>query len=137
MRSIAASIVLIVLTAALAACSTSAGGALTGKAWQWTASTTKLPASQSVVPDPQSYTTEFKSDNTYAGKPNCNQIAGGYQTSGANGLTITPGPSTLAFCGEQSLDTIYVQGLAKAKSDAVANGQLTITLTDDGTMTFK
>ena len=40
----------------LAACSSSSGSALTGKAWQWTASTTTVPASQSVVHDPENYT---------------------------------------------------------------------------------
>ena len=41
---------------------------LTGKTWQWTASTTKVPASQSVVPDPENYTIEFKSDGTLLGQ---------------------------------------------------------------------
>jgi len=48
-------VVLVVLAVSaltlLGACSSSAG--LTGKVWQWTASTTKVPASQSVVPDPE------------------------------------------------------------------------------------
>ncbi len=103
-------IVLVALTVAFAAaaCSSSssspsaAGSTLEGT-WQWTASTEAVPASQSVVPDPENYTITFASDGTYTGKADCNQIAGTYTVDGSN-LTIAPGPSTLAFCGEASLD---------------------------------
>ena len=65
------------------ACSGSGSGSaagLTGKTWQWTASTTKVPASQSVVPDPENYTLDFKSDGTFSAKVDCNQLSGTYTT---------------------------------------------------------
>ncbi len=74
---------------AVAACGGSSSS-LTGHSWQWTASTEKVPASQSVVPDPQNYTIEFKSDGTYAMKADCNSISGAYTTSG-NSLTHPAG----------------------------------------------
>lgn len=136
-------IVLVALTVAFAAaaCSSSSSSpsaAATGVVgtWQWTASTEAVPASQSVVPDPENYTITFASDGTYTGKADCNQIAGTYTVDGSN-LTIASGPSTLAFCGEASLDTLYLAGLGKVATYAIAGDQLTMTFTDDaGTMTF-
>jgi heat shock protein HslJ len=119
------------------ACSSSSGSGLTGKAWQWTASTTKVPASQSVVPDPENYTLTFNTDGSFSAKVDCNNMSGTYTTTSSGGLTITPGPMTLAACGPDSLSDIYVAGLMQAKSYAISNSQLTITLADEGTMTFK
>jgi heat shock protein HslJ len=121
----------------VAACSSSSGPSLTGKAWQWTASTTKVPASQSVVPKPEDYTITFNTDGTFSAKVDCNNMSGQYTTTSSGGLTITPGPMTLAACGPDTLSDIYVAELMKSKSYAIASSQLTITLTDDGTMTFK
>jgi heat shock protein HslJ len=127
---------------AVAACSPSSSASPSAAAagiegtWQWTASTEAVPASQSVVPDPENYTLTFAADGTYTGKADCNQIAGTYTTDGSK-LTIVPGQSTLAFCGEASLDTLYIAGLGKVATYAIAGDQLTMTFTDDaGTMTF-
>lgn len=136
-------IVLVALTVALtaAACSSSssspsaAAASLEGT-WQWTASTEAVPASQSVVPDPENYTITFAADGTYTGKADCNQISGTYTVDGSN-LTISSGPSTLAFCGDASLDAIYVAGLGKVATYAISGDQATMTFADDaGTMTF-
>jgi len=110
------------------------GGGLTGKAWQWSASTTTAPASQSVVPDPSSYTIEFKGDGTFAAKADCNQVSGNYTTSGST-LTIVPGPSTLVACPDDSLADLYLAGLSTTQSYAITDDQLVLTTTD-GTMTF-
>ena len=117
----------------------SGGSGLTGKTWQLTAITEKVPAFQGVVPaaDQANYTIEFKSDGTFNAKADCNQLSGTYTTSGSNGLTIVPGPMTLAACPPESLSGQYVEALGKAASYAVASGQLTITLTDQGTLVFK
>ena len=57
-----------------------------------------MPAFQGVVPaaDQANYTIEFKSDGTFNAKADCNQLAGTYTTTGSGGLTIVPGPMTLA-----------------------------------------
>jgi heat shock protein HslJ len=119
----------------LGACSS--GSSLTGKTWQWTSATTSSPASQSVVPDPTAYTIEFKSDGTYAAKADCNQLTGSYTTTSSSGLTIASGPMTLAACGADSLSDVYVHSLLQASSYGISGSDLTITLADNGTMTFK
>ena len=125
-------------TAILAACSGGDTSALTGKAWQLTAITEKTPAFQGVIPaaDQAKYVVTFNTDGTFTGTADCNQIAGTYKTSGSNGLTITLGAATMAFCPEGSFDGLFVHGLGQAKSWAVSSDTLTITLADEGTMAF-
>lgn len=121
----------------VAGCNMLGGGSgeLVGPTWQWTASTTTAPASQSVTPNPENYTITFANDGTYSGKADCNNIAGTYTTSGST-LTIKPGPSTMAACPEDLQDAFYVAGLLATQSYAITNGELVLTTTD-GTMTFK
>ena len=122
-----------------AAASAAAGGGLTGKTWQLTAITEKVPAFQGVVPaeDQANYTIEFNSDLSFNAKADCNQLAGTYATTGTDGLTLKPGPMTLVACPEGSLSSQYVEALGKSQTYAIASGQLTITLTDEGTLVFK
>ena len=124
--------------ALLAACSSSGASGLTGKGWQLTAFTEKVPAFQGVVPpaDQAKYAITFDPDGTFTGTADCNEIAGTYKTAGSNGITITPGVSTMAMCSEASLGFLFVHSLGTAKTFAIAGEQLTLTLTDDGTMTF-
>ncbi len=120
------------------ACSSSSGS-LTGKTWQLTAITEKVPAFQGVVPEAQqaNYTIEFKSDGNFSAKADCNMVSGTYTTTSSGGLTIVPGPSTMAACPEGSLSNQYILGLGNAASYAIANSQLTITLKDGGTLVYK
>jgi heat shock protein HslJ len=101
--------------------------------------TTTTPTSQSAVPpdDQANYTIEFKSDGTFASKADCNQLSGTYTTTSSGGLTIVPGPSTLAACPEGSLAPIFQAGLSSAASYAITDGALTITTQDASTLTFK
>ena len=120
-----------------------AGAGLVGKAWQLTAVTEKVPAFQGVVPAEQqaNYTIEFAADGTFSAKADCNQLSGTYETAdpaAASGdLTIVPGPMTMALCPDGSLGDLFVVGLGNAASYAVADGVLTITLHDEGTLAFK
>jgi heat shock protein HslJ len=121
----------------LAACSGGAS-ALTGKTWELSAITTVAPAFQGVVPaaDQANYTLTFNSDGNFSAKADCNQLAGTYTTSGSNGIAIVPGPMTLAACPEGSFSDQYVASLGQAKTWAIANNQLTLTLADGGTLVF-
>jgi para-nitrobenzyl esterase len=116
---------------------------LIGKAWQLTAITTKNPAFQGVVPPDQqaNYTVEFAAGGTFSAKADCNTVSGTYATadpSTASGsLTITPTLATTADCGDASLSDLYVLGLSNAASYTIANGGLTITLQDQGTLVYK
>jgi heat shock protein HslJ len=122
----------------LVGCASAPGTSLTGYAWQWAGSTTTTPASQSVVPDPQNYTIEFKPDQTFQAKADCNQVSGGWTSTQGNGIDITPGPSTMAACGPNSLADEFVAGLDKASAYVLAeNKTLTLVLAQEGTMGFK
>ena len=121
----------------VAACSSSAS--LTGKAWQLTAITKKVPAFQGVVPEAQqaNYTVTFNTDLSLNAKADCNMVNGTYTTTSSGGLTITLGPSTLVACPPGSVADQFTLGLSNAASYAIANSQLTITLKDGGTLVFK
>lgn len=121
----------------VAACS--GGDSLTGKTWQLTAITEQVPAFQGVVPeaDQANYTIEFASDGTFSAKADCNNLSGTYTTTESGGLTIGPIATTLAACPDESFAPQYVAGLQNAASYAIADGQLTITLADSGTLVFK
>ncbi len=124
------------IAVSVTACGILGGGSdLTGKTWRWVASTTAAPASQSVTPDPLNYTIEFNSDGSYAGKADCNQIAGDYTVSD-NSLTIAQGPSTMAFCGEESADQMFLAGLLSTTTYKINAGALTLTNEAGDTMTF-
>jgi heat shock protein HslJ len=127
---------LIALSAVVAACG-GGGGQLTGTTWQLTAVTEKVPAFQGVVPADQQphYAITFNSDGSFNASADCNQLNGTYTTSGSS-MTITPGAMTMAFCGEESLDTLFVHALGNVASFAIANNQLTLTTKSEGTLVF-
>jgi uncharacterized protein YraI/heat shock protein HslJ len=111
--------------------------ALVDISWQWVAHTETMPASQAVVPDPENYTLVFRSDDSLEIKADCNVVLGTYQISGS-ALTITTGPSTLAFCGENSLDTLYLSLLSQVGSFGGQSGDLILGLQQDaGQMQFQ
>ena len=95
---------------------TTSGDVITGVTWQWETVTNQDTNETTTVPNPENYTIEFNDDGTFTGQADCNQIAGTYTME--NGFTITLGPSTLAFCGEVSLDAVYLDLL----SNVVAGG---------------
>ena len=81
--------------------------AIQGVIWQWVSVTDQSTKQTTTVSNPENYTITFNADYTFAGKADCNNIAGTY--SQTNGFSIKVGPSTMAFCGEKSLDTQYLQ----------------------------
>ena len=129
--------VMLAASAVLAACS-GGGSSLTGKTWFLTAGTDTTPAWQWAVPPAEqaNYTITFNTDGTFNAKADCNQVSGTYTTSGTDGLTIEPGPSTLAYCGDGSLDSLFTAALAAATTYKVEGNQLTLTLEGGGTLQF-
>ncbi|NPE31440.1 META domain-containing protein [Methanococcoides sp. SA1] len=99
--------------------------------WQWSGLTEILPASQSVVPDPENYTLTLNSDGTYSIKADCNLGSGGYTLEG-NELTLAPGPITLAYCGPDSLDSQYLSLLSNVTTVSMENGQLVLGVGENG-----
>jgi heat shock protein HslJ len=125
----------VVVTLVLAACSS--GSSLTGKTWQWISWTTVTPQSQSDVPDPSSYTIEFKSDGTFQAKADCNTAAGTYTSSASGGLKISVDPSALVPCAADSLSETFIEKLGLAISYTFFRSEMTINLQDLGTMQLK
>jgi heat shock protein HslJ len=105
-------------------------------AWQWTELIETEPASQSLVPDPERYTLLFRSDGTLQIQADCNVVGGSAALEGDR-LAITLGPSTMAFCGEESLDRQFLELLGKVDGYVLEDGRLALHLSEDaGKMTF-
>ena len=64
----------------------------------------------STIPNPENYTLILRNDGTFSGEADCNRISGTYSTE--NGYFFTLGPTTMATCGEESLDQQYIQLLS-------------------------
>lgn len=78
--------------------------------WQLHSVLESEPAAQSVVPQPENYTITFMPDGDAAILADCNSVGATYEVDGTN-LTLTMGPSTTAFCGEDSGDQLYLAAL--------------------------
>jgi len=63
------------------------------------------------ISDPENYTLILREDGTFSAKADCNQISGTYSADG--GYSFTLGPSTMAFCGEDSQDQQYIDLLSR------------------------
>lgn len=74
--------------------------------WQWISVSNKSTGETTTVPNPQNYTITFNTDGTLTGQADCNTFNGTY--SQENGFIITLGATTMAFCGEASLDQQYL-----------------------------
>jgi heat shock protein HslJ len=98
--------VLLLVAACGPAATPTPGNTITGIVWQWVSVTNKSTGEATSIPNPESYTITFNADGTLNGKADCNMFNGTY--SQENGFTISLGASTMAFCGEASLDQQYL-----------------------------
>jgi heat shock protein HslJ len=138
-RLVPAVLALVAVAALVAACSSSSGSDLTGKTWALTTITEKSPAFAAVVPVDQqdNYTVMFNSDGTAAIKADCNGVQGTWTVGPGGSLAITPGASTQAACGPDSMGSQFVAGLANTASYVVSGSTLSIALKDGGTLGFR
>jgi heat shock protein HslJ len=110
-------------------------GGLTGGIWQW--QRTETPGSPTTtVDDPARYTLELLPDRSGGIRADCNVGNLEYTLSGANGIDITLGVSTLVACPPGSLDTLYRQQLESATSYQVQGDTLMLGLPDGSSMVF-
>jgi len=79
---------------------------ITGILWQWVSVTNQSTGEATSVPNSEAYTITFNADGTLNGKADCNTFSGTYSQEG--GFTITLGASSMAYCGEASLDQQYL-----------------------------
>jgi heat shock protein HslJ len=85
---------------------------LTGAEWQWT-SVTDLESGQTTkVAHPEQYTVVFNEDGTFSGMADCNSIHGDYTFEVDGGMSLTLGPRTMAYCGDDSMDEQFLELLA-------------------------
>jgi len=110
-------------------------GTLVGPLWQLT-SINKTDGNITIN-DPPRYTISFNADGTANLVTDCNVGGATYTTGEGNALTITPGISTMAFCGPGSFDQIFLGGLTNAMSYRTESGNLIIDmLYESGSMIF-
>ena len=99
-------IVGVLLAACVPAATPAPSNTITGIVWQWTSVTNQTTKETTTVPTPQNYTITFNTDGTLTGKADCNNFTGTY--SQQNCFTIKLGATTMAYCGDASLDQQYL-----------------------------
>ena len=113
-------------------------GEITGINWQWVQLTETEPASQSVVPDPENYVLLLNADGSVNLKADCNVVMWTYTLEDTSLSFNTVGPSTLAFCGDDSSDQLFLSKLGMGGTASIEEGRLVITLNENaGTMVFQ
>ena len=121
----------------LGGCASTAGGDITEATWHLT-SITSIHRQAIVPPEEMAvYTITFNDDDTFDAQADCNQVSGTYTIVDESVLTMTPGPSTLAACGEGSLGEEYVQLLSDVKTYSIAEDQMTLTLEDSSELLYQ
>ena len=114
---------------------TAPAGGLVGTKWQLTL--ISKPDGNITINDPSRFTVTFNADGSANVQADCNVVIATYTTGEGNALTITPGPSTMAFCGASSFDQIFLGGLTNAMSYRMESGNLVIDmLYESGSMAF-
>jgi heat shock protein HslJ len=112
-------------------------GAILDIQWQWTQLVETEPASQSVIADSENYVLVLNADGSANITADCNQVQWAYTVEGDTISFNTLGPSTLAFCGEDSSDQIFLEKLGLASTWRVEDARLVLELNENaGTMIF-
>jgi heat shock protein HslJ len=124
-------LIVVAIVGSLAIGGCQAESALVGPTWQWTASQETVPAHLSVTPDPENYTIEFLDDGTVEVTADCNNMGGSYTVAEPDELTITLVTTTMAYCGDESQDAIFIDFLGRVASYAIADTDLTLDFADD------
>jgi heat shock protein HslJ len=90
-----------------------------------------------VVPDPENYVLVLNPDDTASIKADCNMVTWTFSLVDGTLTFDTVGPSTLAFCGEDSLDQLFLEMLGKGGTASLEDGRLVLELGDgSGRMIF-
>jgi heat shock protein HslJ len=113
-------------------------GSLMGIQWQWTGATGTEDPGDVKVPIPEDFVLVLNEDGSASIKADCNLVQWTYTLEG-DALTFnTLGPSTLAFCGDESLDQVFLALMGMGGTVAVKGEAMTLTLNEEaGTMTFQ
>jgi len=130
---------LVILVVVLAACGGSNDAdSPVGTTWKWQEFQDMAGVNDMTIPNPDSYTLTLNEDGTASIQADCNQLTWTYELDGSSLKFNTEGPSTLAFCGEESLDTQYLDWLGRTATFVMGDGQLFLNLVaDSGNMVFE
>jgi len=113
---------------------------IVGTTWQWQEfqdSADGDEANHISVGDPAKYTLTLKAGNKVEILADCNQVSWQYSLAGSRLTFDSIGPSTLAACGEASLDQPYLKHLGHTATYVFADGKLHLNLkADAGNMVF-
>ncbi len=130
---------MIVLAIALAACGGQSEEApsIEGTTWKWVEYQDTADENNITVSTPANYTLTLN-DGTANIKADCNEVSWTYELEGSNLKFNTLGASTMAFCGEDSLDTVYLDRLGNTATYVLSDGKLLLNLqADAGNMVFE
>jgi len=81
---------------------------LTDTVWQWIDVTDRTTGETLEIPNPENYILILREDGTFSGMADCNVIGGTYVIPEQGEIDFQLGVTTLAFCGEGSLDQQYL-----------------------------
>ena len=118
---------------------TACGGTseIVGSTWQWEAFQDTAGINDITVPDSENYTLTLNNDGTASIQADCNQVTWTYELDGSQLSFDTTGPSTLAMCGEDSLDQQFLERLGYTATFVIEDGKLYLNLfADAGNMVF-
>ena len=108
---------------------------LTNIPWAWV-STTNPATGEQMVENHTNYIILFNEDGTANITADCNMVRASYTTDNSN-ISIVPGPSTMAACGDSSQDSVFMSQLSSAVIYFIEGGNLYLDLpVDSGTMRF-
>ena len=97
---------------------------LVGVEWYWKEFQDMSDANSLTVPNPEAYTVLFNEDGTANIKADCNNVLADVTTDGSSSLSFMMGPSTMVFCGEESLDQQYLANLGAVATYVISDGML-------------
>jgi heat shock protein HslJ len=113
---------------------------LVGTVWLWQEfqdSAEGEEASNIIVADPAKYTLTLNAEGGVGIQADCNLVNWGYELEGSRLTFDATGPSTLAYCGEESLDQRYLERLGHTATYVLSEGKLYLNLmADAGNMVF-
>ncbi len=94
---------------------------LINKTWAWERrDPNRNPIEEILVPNPENYTLAFAEDGTFTALLDCNNANGRYATTHlsetSSSIFMELGPTQMAFCGEDSLDTAMVNMFGPAQN---------------------
>ncbi len=113
-----------------------ADSVITDILWKWESFQDTAGKNDITVDNPDQYTLVFRADGTANIQADCNSVSGAYTRDGSS-LQITPGPSTMASCGENSLGEQFLGKLAGAGTFVMDGDKLVINLmADSGNIVF-